>query len=58
MRKEGGVNVSGVTTYEAVDDRIAAEAIMTDHSKGLEIVDGHSVTAPGEYDDKDLLSDE
>ena len=57
MRKEGGVNVSGVTTYEAVDDRIAAEAIMTDHSKGLEIVDGHAVKAPGDYEDPDRLYD-
>ena len=31
--------MSGVTTYEAIDDRIAAEAIMVDHSLGLEIVD-------------------
>ena len=49
--------MSGVTTYEAVDDRIAAEAIMTDHSKGLEIVDGHAVKAPGDYEDPDRLYD-
>ena len=40
--------MSGVTTYEAIDDRIAAEAIMADHSQGLEIVDGHAVKAPGD----------
>ena len=49
--------MSGVTTYEAVDDRIAAEAIMTDHSKGLEIVDGHAVKAPGDYENPERLYD-
>ena len=32
--------MSGTTTYEAIDDRIAAEEIMVDHARGLEIVDG------------------
>ena len=49
--------MSGVTTYEAVDDRIAAEAIMADHSQGLEIVDGHAVKAPGDYENPDHLYD-
>ena len=49
--------MSGKTTYEAIDDRIAAEAIMEDHSKGLEIVDGHAVKAPGDYEDPAHLYD-
>ena len=49
--------MSGVTTYEAIDDRIAAEAIMVDHSLGLEIVDGHAVKAPGDYESPDHLYD-
>ena len=49
--------MSGVTTYEAIDDRIAADAIMTDHSQGLEIVDGHAVKAPGDYEEPDHLYD-
>ena len=49
--------MSGVTTYEAIDDRIAAEAIMADHSHGLEIVDGHAVKAPGDYEEPDHLYD-
>ena len=49
--------MSGVTTYEAIDDRIAAEAIMADHSQGLEIVDGHAVKAPGDYEEPDRLYD-
>ena len=49
--------MSGTTTYEAIDDRLAAEAIMTDHSQGLEIVDGHAVKAPGDYESPDRLYD-
>lgn len=49
--------MSGVTTYEAIDGRIAAEAIMADHSQGLEIVDGHAVKAPGDYENPDHLYD-
>ncbi len=57
MRQEGGVNMSGAMTYEAIDNRIAAEAIMKDHSQGLEIVDGHAVKAPVDYEDPDRLYD-
>lgn len=49
--------MSGATTYEAIDDRIAAEAIMKDHSVGLEIVDGHAVKAPVDYENPDRLYD-
>ena len=38
-----------VTTYESLDDRIAPEAITADLGKGLDIVDGHAVKAPGDY---------
>ena len=47
--------MSGITTYEAIDDRIAADSIMVDHAKGLEIVDGHAVKAPGDYEEPDRL---
>ncbi len=46
-----------VTTYESLDDRIAAESVMKDMSAGLEIVDGHAVKAPGDYEDPDQLFD-
>ncbi len=49
--------MSGAMTYEAIDNRIAAEAIMKDHSQGLEIVDGHAVKAPVDYEDPDQLYD-
>ncbi|MGF0033400.1 RelA/SpoT family protein [Bariatricus sp. SGI.154] len=45
------------TTYESIDDRIAPESIMIDNSKGLEIVDGHAVKAPGDYEKPDHLYD-
>ncbi len=46
-----------ITTYESLDDRIAPEAITTDLGKGLEIVDGHAVKAPGDYENPDKLYD-
>lgn len=46
-----------VTTYESLDDRIAPESVMKDMSAGLEIVDGHAVKAPGDYEDPDQLFD-
>ena len=49
--------MSGTTTYEAIDGRIAADSIMVDHAKGLEIVDGHAVKAPGDYEEPDRLYD-
>ena len=49
------MSMSGTTTYEAIDDRIAADSIMVDHAKGLEIVDGHAVKAPGDYEEPDRL---
>lgn len=45
------------TTYESIDDRIAPESIMIDNSKGLEVVDGHAVKAPGDYEKPDHLYD-
>ena len=46
-----------VTTYESLDDRIAPEAITADLGKGLDIVDGHAVKAPGDYENPDKLYD-
>lgn len=45
------------TTYEAIDGRIAPESITEDTMNGLEIVDGHAVKAPGDYEDPDRLYD-
>ena len=49
--------MSKTTTYEAIDGRIATESVMEDNAKGLEIVDGHAVKAPGDYEDPDRLYD-
>lgn len=49
--------MSKTTTYEAIDGRIATESVMGDNAKGLEIVDGHAVKAPGDYEDPDRLYD-
>ena len=46
-----------ITTYESLDDRIAPEAITEDLGKGLDIVDGHAVKAPGDYENPDKLYD-
>ena len=42
---------------EAIDGRIAPESITEDTMSGLEIVDGHAVKAPGDYEDPDRLYD-
>lgn len=46
-----------VTTYESFDDRIAPEALTRDMGKGLEVVDGHAVKAPDDYENPDKLYD-
>lgn len=46
-----------ITSYESLDDKIAPEALTTDLSKGLEIVDGHAVKAPSDYENQDKLFD-
>lgn len=46
-----------ITTYESLDDRIAPEAITEDLGKGLDMVDGHAVKAPGDYENPDKLYD-
>ncbi len=46
-----------VTTYESFDNRIAPEALMRDPREGLEIVDGHAVKAPDDYESPDKLYD-
>lgn len=47
--------MSEKTTYEAIDGRIAPESLTADISAGLEVVDGHAVKAPGDYENPDLL---
>ncbi|MCB6201173.1 RelA/SpoT family protein [Extibacter muris] len=44
------------TIYES-ENRIAPESIADEISKGLEIVDGHAVKAPGDYEEPDQLYD-
>lgn len=46
-----------ITTYESLDGRIAPEAITSDLGKGLDIVDGHAVKAPIDYESPDKLYD-
>lgn len=46
-----------ITTYESFDDRIAPEAITEDLGKGLDMVDGHAVKAPEDYENPDKLYD-
>lgn len=48
--------MSDKTTYES-DNRIAPESVLEDFFNGLEIVDGHAVKAPGDYEDPDRLYD-
>ncbi len=46
----------GSTTYESDSrNRIAPESIMENQMLGLEIVDGHAVKAPADYQDPDEL---
>ncbi|MGN1266557.1 MAG: HD domain-containing protein, partial [Dorea sp.] len=46
-----------VTTYESLDDKLAPEFLTRDMSIGLDVVDGHAVKAPGDYEDPDKLYD-
>ena len=45
------------TTYESLDNRIAPSAVTKDLSLGLEVVDGHAIKAPKDYEDPDKLYD-
>ncbi len=45
------------TTYESLDNRIASSAVTKDLSAGLEVVDGHAIKAPKDYEDPDKLYD-
>ncbi len=47
--------MSEITTYEAIDDRIAADLLSPDSLLGLEQVDGHAVKAKEAYEDPDAL---
>ena len=48
--------MAGVTTYESDNrNRIAPESIMENQMLGLDIVDGHAVKAPEDYQDPEQL---
>ena len=49
--------MSGKTTYESLDNRIAPEALTEDHTKGLAVVDGHAVKSQEDYEDPNRLYD-
>lgn len=45
------------TTYESLDDKLAAGTLTEDMTKGLEIVDGHAVKEKKDYENPDDLYD-
>ncbi|MFR7717806.1 MAG: RelA/SpoT family protein [Lachnospiraceae bacterium] len=45
------------TTYESLDNKIAASTLTKDLTKGLDVVDGHGIKKPGEYENPDELYD-
>lgn len=48
---------SKTTTYESLDDRIVSAPVTQDMSLGLEVVDGHAIKSPKDYEDPDKLYD-
>ena len=48
---------SKTTTYESLDNRIASAPVTKDMSAGLEVVDGHAIKAPKDYENPDKLYD-
>ncbi len=46
-----------VTTYESLDDKLAPDFLTMDMAEGLDVVDGHAVKAPGDYENPDQLYD-
>ncbi|MFV0362204.1 MAG: HD domain-containing protein, partial [Suipraeoptans sp.] len=49
--------MSDKMTYESLDGKVAPEFLTKDNALGLEIVDGHAVKSPGDYEDPDQLYD-
>ncbi len=49
--------MSGKTTYESLDGRIASQTVTEDMMKDLDIVDGHAIKSPEDYEDPDRLYD-
>ena len=45
------------TTYESLDNKIAASTLTKDLTKELDVVDGHGIKKPGEYENPDELYD-
>ena len=46
-----------IISYESLDDRMAPEALTRNNALGLNIVDGHAVKNPGDYENPDRLFD-
>ncbi|MCP1101320.1 guanosine-3',5'-bis(diphosphate) 3'-pyrophosphohydrolase [Aequitasia blattaphilus] len=49
--------MSNKTTYESIDGKVAPEFLTNDNALGLEIVDGHAVKAPVDYEEPQKLFD-
>ncbi len=45
------------TTYESLDNKLAANSLTEDLTKGLDIVDGHAVKEAKDYENPDALYD-
>lgn len=45
------------TTYESLDNKIAASTLTEDLVKGLEVVDGHAIKEKKDYEKPDELYD-
>ena len=46
-----------IISYESLDDRMVPEALTRNNALGLNVVDGHAVKNPGDYEDPDRLFD-
>lgn len=49
--------MSAKTTYESIDNRLASEFPVLDPAGTLEIVDGHAVKAPDDYENPEQIYD-
>ena len=46
-----------IISYESLDGRMVPEALTRNNALGLNIVDGHAVKNPGDYEEPDQLFD-
>lgn len=49
--------MSGKTTYESIDNRLAPEFVIAETKEVLEIVDGHAVKALSDYEEPEKIYD-